>query len=196
MKEAELPLTRRIDAHRIGDKGFVEKLILTEAERLAVIRAYDLLDLPVFSAEFELKPWRKNGVIVKGRLRARAVQPCVSTLEPVAQEIDEPFEIFFLPTEAAGGKSAETDALEVDIDFEGDDPPETFENGRIDLAAVALEQFALALDPYPRAKAAQAALPLETEGKEAAIEDKPPSPFAVLSRLKDKPQGGNGSSNR
>lgn len=193
MKEADQPLTRCIDAHRITDRGLVEKLTLTENERRAVMKAYELLDLPDFSVEFDLKPWRKNGAIVRGRLLARAVQPCVATLEPVAQDIDEPFEIFFLPAEVAGGNSAETNLLEIDIDFEGDDPPETFENGQIDLAAVALEQFALALDPYPRAKDALSALPAKTEGQDAASDEKPPSPFAVLSRLKDKPQGGGGS---
>ncbi len=193
MKEQELPLTRNVDVHRVGDKGLAEKLTLTEAERKAVISTYGLLDLPEFSVDFDLKPWRRNGVIVQGRMVATAVQPCVATLEPVEQQIDAPFEVFFQSEESGGRKSAAADALEIDIDFEGDDPPEVIENGQIDLGAVALEQFALALDPYPRAATASEAYPVEKEESETGGDAKRPSPFAVLSRLKEKPDEGDGT---
>lgn len=190
MTEQGFAVSRKVDVSRLGDRTVAKELTLSDSERQAVIDDFELLGLPEFAASFELKPWRRDGVIAKGRLKAQVVQACVVTLDPVEQAIDEEFEIFFLPEEAANRFAGEGASGEIDVDFEGEDPPEAIVAGEIDLAAIALEQLALALDPYPRAKgAATAASRLSREEPEEKDEGRP-SPFAVLAKLKDK--GGEG----
>jgi hypothetical protein len=63
------------------------------------------------------------------------------------------------------------------LDAGGEDEPEEIESLHYDLAAPALEEYSLALDPYPRSPGAEFSLgtepPQETD-----------SPFAVLKGLK------------
>jgi uncharacterized metal-binding protein YceD (DUF177 family) len=60
----------------------------------------------------------------------------------------------------------------------GDDAvPEEIESPRFDLAAPVLEEFLLAINPYPRAPGVVFEAPAEAE-------EKPESPFAVLKGLK------------
>ena len=56
--------------------------------------------------------------------------------------------------------------------------PETIVSLDYDLAAPLLEEFALAIDPYPRKAGAAFAVPAEPD-------DAPESPFAVLKTLKE-----------
>jgi hypothetical protein len=65
----------------------------------------------------------------------------------------------------------------VTLDAADDDAPEEIERSRYDVAGPLLEEFVLAIDPYPRSPGVAFELP-ETESI------KPESPFAVLSRLK------------
>jgi hypothetical protein len=64
----------------------------------------------------------------------------------------------------------------VERSLEDEDPPEPLDSGHIDLAALAVEFLALALDPFPRKPGAvfADAPDVETEG----------GPFAALSALK------------
>ncbi|MBA5776288.1 DUF177 domain-containing protein [Stappia sp. F7233] len=186
MTEQGFAVTRKVDVSRLGDKTALRELTLSDSERQAVAEDFQLLGLPDLSASFELKPWRRDGVIAKGRLRARAVQACVVTLDPVEQGIDEEFEIFFLPEAAANRFAGEGAGGEIDVEFEGEDPPEAIIDGEIDLAAIALEQLALALDPYPRAKGAAAAATRLSPDEPEEQDERRPSPFAVLAKLKDK----------
>jgi hypothetical protein len=57
-----------------------------------------------------------------------------------------------------------------------DEVPDEIDNLHYDLAEPLLEEFALALDPYPRAPGVEFAAPAEDD-------QKPESPFAVLKNL-------------
>ncbi len=59
--------------------------------------------------------------------------------------------------------------------------PEEIDSTRFDLAAPLLEEFSLAIDPYPRAPGVAFDAPATTE-------DPPENPFAVLGKLKEKRQ--------
>ncbi len=60
-----------------------------------------------------------------------------------------------------------------------DEGPEEIDSLTYDLAAPLLEEFVLALDPYPRAPGVEFAAPPEPEEPKE-------SPFAVLKSLKDR----------
>jgi hypothetical protein len=57
-----------------------------------------------------------------------------------------------------------------------DEAPEEIESTRYDVAGPVLEEFSLAIDPYPRAPGV---------AYEPPPDEKPESPFAVLARLKE-----------
>lgn len=164
------PLSDPIRLHQIG-AGLERRLEPDEPARAAVARALDLQALPAFVAELSLTP-AAEGWRLDGRIRASAVQTCGVTLEPLPVEIDQAFSLRIVEA----GEIAEG---EIVIDLEGDDPPDVAEDGRIDLGHYAVEQLALALDPFPRKAGADFTPPPATEER---------SPFAVLRQL--KPDGG------
>lgn len=170
--------TARLDARRgavaISEAASVE-------ERAAIVAAYGLLSLDAFLLEGAFEPMNAGAWRLTARLRATAAQPCVVTLDPVPQEIDLEIERRYAPEKSlVGGKEVEIDPEAADAD-EIEPLPEI-----LDLGEVALEEFALALNPYPRAAQAElseaAAAPPGAEPFDAAREH----PFAGLAGLRDE----------
>jgi len=186
MTLASFPLAHPFDVSRLGNR--TERVTLRpDAEAVArMIAEYDLSDLRDLACTFEIRPYRKDGAAVEGRLTATAVQPCVVTLEPVAQSIDERFERRFDPKADAPAEDAE-----IEVDAYGEDPADPLEGRDIDLGAILCEQFALALDPFPRAPGAEVP-PEHRADPEADAEDDAGartgerSPFAVLAELRKR----------
>lgn len=140
--------------------------------RAAVAKLAGVRDIPRLLAGFDVTP-RGDGLRVTGHVRATVGQDCVVTLEPVENEIDEPVDLVFVPTEAALPAGARLEGAE---HADNDDAPEPLVGGAIDLGAIATEFLLLAIDPYPR--------------KPGAVFQAPPAgadtahPFAALSVLK------------
>ena len=108
---------------------------------------------------------RRDGeaVTAEGALEADVVQTCVVSLEPVEQRVVERFTVRFVP---AGREADDGDPESLDeIGYAG---------STIDLGEAAVEQLALALDPYPRH--VDAVL-------DRAATDDDAGPFGVLDRL-------------
>ena len=102
-------------------------------------------------------------------------QSCVASGEPVEAEIDEPFALVFRPGPEAGRPDEEVELSEAELDV-------TFYDGAsLDLGEAVAETLALALDPYPRAPAAEQAL--KTAGVKSEEEA---GPFGGLAALRDK----------
>jgi uncharacterized metal-binding protein YceD (DUF177 family) len=109
----------------------------------------------------------------RGEVRARVVQSCVVTGEPVVQEVAAPFERFLVVGRAPALEAAvDVDPEERDVDYL-DEPV-------VDIGAIALEELALALDPYPRAPDADAILAASNAATDDDVEAR--RPFAVLAR--------------
>ena len=108
-----------------------------------------------------------------GRLKASLVQACVATGEPVAEHIDEAFELMFVPAPARGDEEVELGAEELDT---------LFHDGQaIDLGEAITDTLALSIDPYPRSANADTAL------REAGVlREEEAGPFAALAALKAK----------
>ncbi|MEA3010454.1 MAG: hypothetical protein QOJ91_2146 [Sphingomonadales bacterium] len=144
----------------------------------ALARRFGLLSLDGLTAQAEL---RRTGeaATAAGRLRARVVQSCVASAEPVEAEVAEEFQVDFrpLPAEARPEEEIELGESELDVVF--------YEGEAIDLGEAVAQTLLLGLDPYPRSPAAEAALRdagVKSE-EEARIES---SPFAALAALKGK----------
>jgi len=113
---------------------------------------------------------RSGEIIARGHLRARVQRECVVSLELFVEEIDEQFHVRFVP---------EGDESEEDSDPESlDEIP--YAGTVIDLGEAAVEQLALALDPYPRKPGA--VLPAE-------LSDEASGPFAALAKLARRDTG-------
>lgn len=167
------PLSHPISAGDVPAGGETVIFSADDAERRALAEAFDLNEIRTLDVNFQVKPWRGDGLSVSGTIDAVIVQPCVVTLAPVTQTIREEVDLHFLPQERAG-----LDLGEVSVDPTGEDPPDVFDGDSLDLGAIAAEHVALGVDPYPRAPGAL------FDPREAGVADKEPSPFAVLEKLK------------
>jgi uncharacterized metal-binding protein YceD (DUF177 family) len=152
-----------------------------EATRAAIARDLDLEALPAFSAEVTVSPWQ-DGVELEGRWSAKVTYRCGLTLEPFDDDLEGRFVIHAVPQDsplASAPEEADEDApidVELEIDVEGDDPPDVLETDSVDLGAYLVEHLALELEPFPRKPGAVFEPPVQAE---------PESPFAVLKRLKE-----------
>ena len=167
----ELPFSHLFNLNRLGQAGDEVQFALGDAEREALARFAGVVRVEAFSAKIDLKKSAPNRFRLDFALKADIVQACVVTLVDVPAHITLNFEreLHFSPALHRTGEGA------VDIPLE-DDMPEEIDSLHYDLAAPLIEEFVLALDPYPRAPGVEFQ-PLEGQG---AAE----SPFAVLKGLK------------
>ncbi|MFL6844889.1 MAG: YceD family protein [Allosphingosinicella sp.] len=167
--------------YRLDTLGAEPRRVAIEAEpaeREALAERFDLVAIDSLSAEAELVR-KDERVSATGILRARVTQSCVATGEPVPAEVTEPFRLEFRPPPAVARPDEEIELGEAELDVV------FYEGSAIDLGEAMAETLTLALDPYPRCPAAEAALReagVKSE-EEARMES---SPFAALAGLKDK----------
>lgn len=119
--------------------------------------------------------------IVSARLTGVAVQDCVVTLDPVDQKIDEQVEQTFIP-------EAELTEEDFDLDPDAEEDIAPYQD-IIDLGALAVENLALALEPYPRRDDAAVPTSSFTAPGVAPLKDEDLKPFAGLAALKEKLAG-------
>ncbi len=161
----------RLGLDRIGDGERVD-LVADESERSAVADRLGLPSLDRLEAHVTLG---RDGekVRAKGRIRAALEQCCVATGDPVAEHVDEAFEVLFLPEPREGHPDEE-------IELSGEDCDVAFyDGGAIDLGAAVADSLALAIDPYPRSANADSALKAA-----GVIGEAEAGPFAALAKLK------------
>jgi uncharacterized metal-binding protein YceD (DUF177 family) len=148
---------------RIGSRGVDLTIEANPAECSALADRMNLPAVLAVSCEFHLIRESRDIVLARGVLRARVTQTCVISLDEFDADVQEIFQVRFVPS------GEESD----DIDPESDDEI-PFEGNLIDLGEAAAEQLGLALDPYPRMPGVE--MP-------AAEDDPDPHPFAALRRL-------------
>lgn len=156
------------------------------AERRALARRFDLVDLPVLSARGRLER-SADGRELRffGRLEAEVVQSCVVSLEPVSATIAEPVERRFRLVDDASDL-----AREVEVSLDPDEVEvEPLLGPSLDLGEVIAEELSLALDPYPRAEDPYALLPDLGPDVSIGPEPTPERPLAALHKWRsERPQ--------
>lgn len=178
MKNEPSPVSMKVDATRLPAKGVAVKFEADERQRQALAALHGLEKVADFRFTAKVDPWKREGARVTGRVDADIIQLCVVTLEPLQQNVREEISAVFVP-ESSRLARAEVEGGELMLDAEGEDAPETFAHGRIDVGALAEEFFELAIDPYPRADHAE--LPESAPQKDA--ETQAEAPFAKLGSL-------------
>lgn len=186
MTEFMRPLA--LDALR--DRAVHQRIEADGPERAALAARFGILGIGRLAAELKVQRVRAGRAVrVEGRIRASLSQACVVSLQPVAQTMDESFSVVFVPPEDL--KPLPVDEAG-DVDLDAIDPEEELEEplpeGPLDLGELVAQEFAVALDPYPRAPGAAFT---QTWGEDAPAEvaSVPPEgkirPFADLkARLK------------
>lgn len=173
------PVSHRVRMENVPEAGRLIEIAANEEERAALAEAHGLLAVQRFDAELALDHWRRDGFRLRGTLRAEVTQQCVVTLAPVPAELEIPVDVLLVPEGSRLSGSRPSTQEELVLDFESDDPPETFSGSHADIGALCEQLFALALDPYPRAPGAS----FESD---EPTDPPPPSPFAALKKLTEK----------
>lgn len=165
--------SRTVRSDTLGSNPRAMEIGADEAERAALARRFGLVSVDRLSAELSLVR-RGEEVVATGRLSAAVVQSCVATEEPVAAEIDEPFDIRFRPHPQGSGGEEEIELGEGELDVI------FYDGALVDVGEAAAETLALALDPFPRSPAAEQAL------REAGVmSEEEAKPAGALAGLKD-----------
>ncbi|MGH6912629.1 MAG: YceD family protein [Geminicoccales bacterium] len=155
------------------------------AELAALARRFELLELTMLrgAGRLDRSPDGRE-IWLEGWLQAEGVQECVVSLEPVPASIREPIERRFRPVGVIAEQAAQAEDAWIDPDEQEVEP---VAGSRIDLGEVLAEHLGLRLDPYPRAREADA-LVLEHLGPDVALgpPEPPESPFAALRQLQEK----------
>lgn len=178
---SDLPLiSRPIEVVSIRDAPLVRRIALDARERKELAEALGLVEIDALAAEIVLRHGPGDEICLEGRITAQIVQTCVVSLDPIQQNFDEAFEARFVE----GGKGNRRPAGTVDVGPDDEDPPEVISGPSLDLGPVVVEQFLLAVDPYPRGPGAEA-----PENPVAAVADAGESPFGVLASLARRDSG-------
>ena len=158
-----------VRADDVPEGGRHVELHADSRTREALARPAGLLDLARLDAIFDLTRQGRGGLRVTGTVSAAVRQACVVTLEPVDNEVEEAFDLVFVPGHEASGAAVSPDGT-VDVSA-----PEPLISGIVDLGAIATEFLMLGIDPYPRKPGAVFTAP--------AAEGASDHPFAALAAL-------------
>ena len=126
-----------------------------ERARVDLARRLDIEALEALTADLSVSPAKGGVVHVHGQLRAKILQNCVVTLDPLRSTIEEEVEGWFSDEEQMVSfakirkeKQTRKAHAEVEILDESEDP-EPIVNGKIDLGELVTQHLSLAIDPYP-----------------------------------------------
>ena len=172
---SDAPLARIYDLATLSEAGDEIAIAVAgdDLTRLAEWAGVDRVDR--FEGKISLRKLAPGRFAYDAVLSADVVQSCVVTLEPVRSHIARSFArtLHYTPRGPVRDEGLLTLAAG------DDDAPDEIASTRFDLAGPLLEEFSLAIDPYPRVPG------VAFEPPEDAASP-PDNPFAVLKRLKEK----------
>jgi hypothetical protein len=132
-------LRRLVALDCIGPGGSEHLVEADPQECLAIAARLKIPAVLSLACRFKLAR-RQDRVDVSGLLQALVVRDCVVSLEPFEVVVQEDFRIRFVPPG--------TEEEDQDDPLSIDELP--FTDAAVDLGEAAVQQLALALDPYPR----------------------------------------------
>lgn len=178
MSEAAPEFSRLVKVGVATRAGAPVQLSADAAERTALATRFGWSALDRLEAHYALEHGEDGGAFVRGTLTADLAQPCIATGEPVPEHVESDFALRLV----AEGSEAVDAADEIEIDALDCDTV-TYSGDQFDLGEAIAQTLALAVDPWPRSKDADAVL------KQAGVkQESDMSPFAALAALTKKSQ--------
>ena len=174
--KAPSEFSRTIGLERLANRAIDERIEATAGERDLVKERLGLLALDQFVADCRVSQELGGLVRVDCDWRADLAQACVVTLEPIEQSLSGRFQALYQAQEGAAVPEAE-----IMVDPEAEDPPEPLPSAGIDLGELAVQELAVALDPYPRMAGAEIPSRYQPPEDEGVA-----NPFDALKVLKSK----------
>ena len=176
MSERDFPISKLYELGRLSLAGDEVTIAPLPDDLPRIAQWADVDAVETFKAKIALRKISPTRFSLAAALTADIVQSCVVTLDPVRSHIERSFTRDLFLTQAAQhiAKTVDIDVMAID-----EDGREEIASLRYDLAVPVLEEFALAIDPYPRA----AGVAFEPPEDEA---DSPKHPFAALKDLKTR----------
>jgi uncharacterized metal-binding protein YceD (DUF177 family) len=173
-----LPLSYSYNLARLGQAGDEVRIESDEAQCAAIAQFSNIVAVARFVGTVALKKASPDRFVLSYRVEADVTQSCVISLAPVTAHIDHTFtrELRLTRTGRHGPLQDLTKTTDIDVSVQ-EEEPEDIESPHYDLAGPLLEEFFLALDPYPRCAG------VEFESAKTALEAKE-NPFAILKSLK------------
>jgi len=170
----EPPIRHIFGLGDLSQAGSIVTVAAGDEERARMADWAGVAQVPAFAAQVELRRLTRTSFTYDAELQADVVQSCVVTLEPVASHIAKHIvrELHFSPR-------PHVDGGELTLSAGDDEVPEEITSLDYDLAGPLLEEFLLAIDPYPRKQGVSFEPPADQA-------DPGQSPFAVLKQL-DEP---------
>lgn len=164
----------------------------TDEERIDLARRLAILSVEKVRADVTLQRVRGGMIHALGTLYADVIQPCVVSLAPVPQTMEEEFEGWFGGDDAAVSfaraknereaikPGAETEILEESVD------PEPIVNGKIDIGELATQCLSLGLEPYPHAEGVAYEIGVDSHEETPEGVSLRKNPFEALKDWKEK----------
>jgi hypothetical protein len=164
---------------RLGNAGETVRFDADDAQLAAIAVLAGAMSLSRFAVQVKLTKASPSRFLLDYRVQAEVTQACVVTLEPVVSQVERTFvrELHFAGPGRRAPVAHELVLPAQDISMDEGEEPEEIDSLHYDLAGPALEEFVLALEPYPR-------LPGAAFDPEAHADAPPESPFGVLKSLK------------
>ena len=163
------PFSRILRVDTLPRDGETVSIEASASEREAVAAALKLPSVERLAATITVKKAARGGARVIGVVHGELNQTCVVTLEPFPAAVEEEIDVRFAPRDERPRRATEEPETVVSMT---DDEPDPIVDGKIDLGALAVEFFALGLDPYPRKPGASFTPPAAPEAEV--------TPFAAL----------------
>ena len=186
----DLEFSRTFDTSTLGRAAKNLALSASVEECAALAQRFDLIEIKSFTVALRIVRGGKGGMIrVSGDLCADVVQECVITLEPVEARVEEPVQLRFAPTPdpSRGGGNGSDSRIDLEIEFDEEDPPEPMFGDIIELGDPLSQLLALGLDPYPQSPGADETRRRKDKAgndESLAAEMDRENPFSVLAALK------------
>ncbi|MGH6887857.1 MAG: hypothetical protein ACREHF_01420 [Rhizomicrobium sp.] len=171
---AAIPIERLRDLADVPEAGFETDIVASPDERRQLAEWAGVDEVSRLAGHVRVHAQSRTRFLLETDFDADIVQRCVVTLAPVRSHIERHFARTLhlsprLPRFAdKGGQVAPASTEE--------DAPDEIESTRYDLAGPLREEFALAVDPYPRAPGVEFTPPDDA--------DRPESPFTILGKLR------------
>lgn len=173
--DSQPEFSRMLEVETLGEVAKRIRLEAAEEERARLARRFDLVSVESLTGDLIVERIKGSDLVrVRGRVAAQITQSCAVSGVPIAATVEETVDERFAAT-----VEIEND---VEITLDGEDPPEPFLDGEIDLGEVAAQYLGVGIDPYLKAPGAE--IPQQYQPEEDDVSEVRKNPFEILSTLK------------